>query len=242
VGLALEAYDAATVGKIEVFVNPGWWGGPQKEVSDVSHQTSDQPVKTDDMAAEISYRGFAYVEAGSKRVHVAYDSVLSYPNIQVTPRGQVNGGWWTDNYTDTGFDIFLHDKQMRDVTFAWSVQGTPTGARVYRSDGTYALVNTTTGEALIQTLATSTQPTVPEPEEQHPTSPSVAQEVSTSTQPVVAPIESVVSSTEPVVAPALEETVPVVVEPAPLATEQRELSQDVIIENAEVAQRATEGE
>jgi hypothetical protein len=32
------------------------------------------------------------------------------------------------------------------------------------------------------------------------------------------------------------------VEPAPLATEQRELSQDVIIENAEVAQRATEGE
>ncbi len=241
VGLALEAYDGSSVGKIEVFVNPGWWGG-KEAVSSIENRVSSEEVKTEDMAKEVSYRGFAYVEAGSKRVHVAYDSVLSYPNIQVTPRGQVNGGWWTDNYTDTGFDIFLHDKQMRDVTFAWSVQGTPTGARVYRSDGTYALVNTTTGEALIQTLATSTQPTVPEPEEQHPTSPSVAQEVSTSTQPVVAPIESVVSSTEPVVAPAPEETVPVVVEPAPLATEQRELSQDVIIENAEVAQRATEGE
>lgn len=242
VGLALEAYEGAGVGKIEVFVNPGWWGGPQNEASGVSNQVSDQPVKTEDMAKEVSYRGFAYVEAGSKRVHVAYDSVLSYPNIQVTPRGQVNGGWWTDNYTDTGFDIFLNDKQMRDVTFAWSVQGTPVGTRVYRSDGTYALVNTTTGEALIQTLATSTQPTLRETEEQRPVSPSVTQEVSTSTQPLVAPIESVTSSTEPAVPSAHEETTPVVVEPVPLATEQSEPSQEVIVENAEVAQEATVGE
>ncbi|MBP9709876.1 hypothetical protein KBD61_02495 [Patescibacteria group bacterium] len=234
VGLALESYDGAGVGKIEVFVNPGWWGGPQKEASGVSNQASDQPVKTDHVAKEVSYRGFAYVEAGSKQVHVAYDSVLSYPNIQVTPRGQVNGGWWTDNYTDIGFDIFLHDKQMRDVTFAWSVQGTPTGARVYRSDGTYALVNTTTGEALIQTVATSTQPTVPEPQEQQPVTPPVTQDVPTSTEPIISVTDPVASSTEPVVPIVVEEPAPVVVEPV-VPVEEPSV-------NLEVAQGGTEGE
>ncbi len=209
VGLALEPYDGASVGKIEVFVNPGWWGGSQKE-------ELGQNVKMDDVAGEVSYRGFAYVEAGSKRVHVAYDSVLSYPNIQVTPRGQVNGGWWTDNYTDIGFDIFLHDKQVRDVTFAWSVHGTPTGARVYRSDGTYALVNTTTGEALVQTVVTSTVPVIPTPQESQPIPP-VTQETPTSTAPIVTTIEPVASSTEQVVV----EPVPVVTEPAvPIVVEE----------------------
>lgn len=231
VGLALEGYEGANVGKIEVFVNPGWWGGPQKEVSSIENRVSSETGKTDDMASEMSYRGFAFVEAGEKRVHVAYDSVLSYPNIQVTPRGQVNGGWWTDNYTDIGFDIFLHDKQLRDVTFAWSVQGTPVGARVYRSDGTYALVNTTTGEALIQTVATSTQPTVPEPQEQQP-EPPVTQEITTTTQSIVTPIEPVASSTELVV--------PAVVEPAPVVEEALVVQEPSV--NPEVTQEEPGGE
>jgi hypothetical protein len=164
VGLALEAYDAATVGKIEVFVNPGWWGGPEAATSSVATTapsvTAPAPT-TVNADGSVAYRGFASIATGSKRVHVAYDSVLSYPNIQVTPRGQVRGGWWTDNYTDIGFDIFMNDIQTRDVTFAWSVEGTPTGARIYNSDGTFALVNPTTGEALVQTVATSTQDVTP---------------------------------------------------------------------------------
>jgi hypothetical protein len=195
VGLALEAYDVPTVGKIEVFVNPGWWGGPkQDEVIAPPSGTQITPPPSDDAAKGVAYRGFALVESGSKRVHVAYDSVLSYPNIQVTPRGQVQGGWWTDNYTDIGFDIFLHQSQLRDVTFAWSAEGTPTGARVYRSDGTYALVNPTTGEALIQTLATSTEAISPEPVE----SPRVApiEEHTTTTVPsILVPVSEVSSST-----------------------------------------------
>lgn len=199
VGLALEAYDMPTVGKIEVFVNPGWWGGPKlDEVIAPPSGTQLAPTRSDDAAKEVAYRGFALVESGSKRVHVAYDSVLSYPNIQVTPRGQVQGGWWTDNYTDIGFDIFLHQVQLRDVTFAWSAEGTPTGARVYRSDGTYALVNPTTGEALIQTLATSTEAISPEPIE----SPRVApiEEHATTTAPsILVPVTEVSSSTPSVV-------------------------------------------
>lgn len=165
VGLALEAYDAPTVGKIEVFVNPGWWGGPEGQAGGGRREAEARETHLQER--EISHRGFALVEAGSRRVHVAYDSVLSYPNIQVTPRGEVRGGWWTDNYTDIGFDLFLYESQSRDVTFAWSVQGTPQGTRVYRSDGTYALVNASTGEAIVQSVATTTEVMV-EPIADHP--------------------------------------------------------------------------
>jgi hypothetical protein len=219
VGLALEAYDAATVGKIEVFVNPGWWGGPEAATSSVATTapsvTAPAPT-TVNADGSVAYRGFASIATGSKRVHVAYDSVLSYPNIQVTPRGQVRGGWWTDNYTDIGFDIFMNDIQTRDVTFAWSVEGTPTGARIYNSDGTFALVNPTTGEALVQTVATSTQDvtppvvTTPEPTPAPAPAPVVTPPTSEATTPapdattstVDAPAPPVVTTPEPTPAPA----------------------------------------
>lgn len=201
VGLALENYDAAVVGKIEVFVNPGWWGGP--EGGQIAHNT---PPASEAAEAEggtpqtdVTYRGFALIEAGSKRVHVSYDSILSYPNIQVTPRGQVRGGWWTDNYSDIGFDIFLHDEQTRDVTFAWVVQGTPMGARVYRSDGTYAAVDPTTGEAVSVTVATTTAALPAElPPQETATTPVLA---SSSTTPSV---DSSSSSSSPSPASSVE--------------------------------------
>lgn len=218
VGLALEAYDAATVGKIEVFVNPGWWGGPEAATSSVATTATTAPSVTTpapttvNADGSVAYRGFASIATGSKRVHVAYDSVLSYPNIQVTPRGQVRGGWWTDNYTDIGFDIFMNDIQTRDVTFAWSVEGTPTGARIYNSDGTFALVNPTTGEALVQTVATSTQdvapPIVTTPEPTPAPAPVPA--------PVVTPPTSEATTTPPVVTtPAPDVTTSTVDVPAP---------------------------
>lgn len=204
VGLALERYDLATVGKIEVFVNPGWWGGPEeKEAADSSTTNVDTGSAPAASTASVSgdgtmsYRGFAVIAAGSKRVHVAYDSVLSYPNVQATPRGQVRGGWWTDNYTDIGFDILLNDEQTRDITFTWSVQGTPTGARVYRSDGTYGLVNPTTGELLVQTTATTTQDVAPSVSTSpRPSTPSPAPTPAPVTESPVTP-----TTTEPALSP-----------------------------------------
>lgn len=219
VGLALEAYDAATVGKIEVFVNPGWWGGPERETVNANRISSGLNAQT---VAEVSYRGFALVESGSQRVHVAYDSVLSYPNIQVTPRGEVHGGWWTDNYTDIGFDIFLREEQRRDVTFAWTVQGTPNGARIYRSDGTYALVNVSTGEAIVQTAATTTDPqaSVAPPDAILAVPATESPSSSSSASPMVTKTESSSSSTTLVSPSLLSEAVVSVTSSVPVPVEE----------------------
>lgn len=196
VGLALENYDAPNIGKIEVFVNPGWWGGGERETLNVNRESLEEENE-----AKKTQRGFALIAAGEKKVHVAYTSILSYPNIQVTPRGQVNGGWWTDNYSDIGFDLFLNEEQARDVTFAWTVEGTVQGMRVYRSDGTYAEVNPTTGEAVIQTVASSSVPFVAQ-EREHSSS-----QVVTPTQPTsTVSVPEVATSTTTVVEETINES------------------------------------
>jgi hypothetical protein len=203
VGYALEKWDGTGVGKIEVYVNPVWWGGDlAKLVQDAANASANAavanapaPVQT---VSSNSLQGLAVMKAGGKQLHVSFASIKAYPNVQVTPRGEVVGSWWTDNYTDTGFDIFLKQDQTHDVTFAWNVTITKEGEDIFYSDGTAAKVDATLGTALNGTLtqveATSTAPT------------STTVETPTSTAPVVE--EPVVSSTES--APTLvEESAPV---------------------------------
>lgn len=143
-GLALEDYQGSDVGLIEVYVNPIWWGGGEAE----NQAPTSTPGETQ--------QGFAVIEAGSNEVHVTYPSVHSFPNVQVTPRGQVQGSWWTDKYSDVGFDIYLSETQTRDIVFAWRVEPTADGQRVFRSDGTNAPLNSGTGDALRNEAVTTT--------------------------------------------------------------------------------------
>lgn len=197
-GLALEDYQGSDVGLIEVYVNPIWWGGAEAE----NQAPTSTPGETQ--------QGFAVIEAGSNEVHVTYPSVHSFPNVQVTPRGQVQGSWWTDKYSDVGFDIYLSETQTRDIVFAWRVEPTADGQRVFRSDGTNAPLNSGTGEALRNEAVTTTgaTPTVAAPPASTAPIPApvpTATSTAPSTPVEETPSQDEILSDEP---PAQEEMVP----------------------------------
>jgi len=191
VGLALEDYEGDAIDKIEVFVNPGWWGGGKEIVK--------EPTSTV-VAPTAPLRGFAVVASGAKLVRVSYPSLQTYPNAQVTPQGEVEGGWWTDHLSDTGFEIILKQAQTHDVTFAWRVEATGAGERTYLSNGTSVDVDPTTGvvipntQAPAETIATSTTPVV-SPVEPPVTPPVASPPASSSTETVVEEGAAVSSST-----------------------------------------------
>ncbi|MCK9361818.1 hypothetical protein M0Q28_06385 [Patescibacteria group bacterium] len=176
VGLALEDYSAETIGLIEVNVNPGWWTATE---APVESQTIIQQVSTDGA----SRRGMAKIDAGVKKVTVTYETINSYPFVQVTPRGLIVGAWGTENYSDTGFDIVLAEAQSFDAYFSWEVEPLQTGDRLYQSDGTFLDLNEMTGQPLGAPLATTTEEVI-EPVEAPTTTTEVVETV-TSTEPVV---------------------------------------------------------
>ncbi len=161
VGQALEDYDRPDIGVIEVFVNPVWWGG-DAALAGVSGSAATTVVSPTVVTGQ-SYQGFAIVASGATKVHVSFPSLGAYPNVQATPRGQVEQGWWTDGYTDKGFDIIFAQVQTHDVTFAWKVEPTTQGTQIYLSDGTAATVDSMTGLVvpLTSTATTTTTATVP---------------------------------------------------------------------------------
>jgi len=169
IGQALQDFSGADVGLVEVFVNPVWWGGGEavslerlassQTSSIVNTQISPSPSVNPTVTTK-AYQGFALVVAGSNKVHVSFPSLQAYPNVQVTPRGEVDGGWWTDTYLDTGFDILLKQIQTHDVTFAWHVEATQPDEQVAISDGTFATVDPMTGMIVRGTQTTSTAPLI----------------------------------------------------------------------------------
>ncbi len=201
VGQALEPYDGLNIGKIQVFVHPMWWGGPETAsqpapVSVSQVVTSTTPVL---LTTPKSYQGFAVVAAGGVKVHVSYPSLLAYPNVQATPRGEVDGGWWTDRYTDIGFDIILKQAQTHEVVFAWQVTATAQDASVSVSDGSKASIDPTNGQiifdspsAVTTTTAVTDVSTTPTPITDVPVSSTAMSSPETTTT------TSVVSSTDAV--------------------------------------------
>lgn len=121
VGYALEAYEANTVSKIEVFVSAQWWGGPS-----VPKIAVQQPVMTNGMHGFVppvkSYQGLARILAGATTVKVVHPPIGTFPLVQVTPYGKVTGQWWTDNSTERGFEITLEAPLLHDVTFNWRAE------------------------------------------------------------------------------------------------------------------------
>jgi hypothetical protein len=155
VGLALEDYDGADVGSIEVFVNPGWWTN-----KDEAQQTTVVNQTVVNEGTSIMRRGVAMIAAGSKKVRVTYDSISAYPFVQVTPRGLIQGNWGTDNYSDVGFDIVLSEEQSFDTYFSWQVEPLQGGDQLNLSDGTTASIDPVTGLPFGFTTPTSTEPIV----------------------------------------------------------------------------------
>jgi len=132
VGVALQTYDQAGVGLIEVFVQPSW--------------SSESVTVTAPADSGLVRRGLAQVNSGGTSVHVSYDSIGAYPNIQVVPYGDVGGNWWIDNPSDIGFDIMISGALDRDVRFSWRVEPSLDGENFFFSDGTYAPLNAGSGE------------------------------------------------------------------------------------------------
>jgi YVTN family beta-propeller protein len=161
VGLALEDFDGADISKIEVFVNPTYWVN-ENEVAEAK-----EPEVSSEIVVSQGKQGFATISAGAKKVRIEFPSLNAYPNVQVTPRGSTGGAWWTDGYSDSGFEIIMQETQDHDVVFAWRVEATAGGDVMRMSDGTYAPVDPLTGMPT-DWITTSTEPIVDEDEVDEP--------------------------------------------------------------------------
>ncbi|MDD5502312.1 MAG: hypothetical protein PHH26_02480 [Candidatus Thermoplasmatota archaeon] len=185
VGIALESYNNPGEGLISVFVKPGYWAGslvqsgqttsvaPQSTSSGSSTPAAAQPTTPD-------IQGLAMIKAGMFSVHVSYGSLLAYPMAMATPDGQVDGAWWIDNRTATGFDIRFSVAQPRDVEFTWTVKPMTANTIRFVSDNTYHPVDYLTGQMVGP---------------MQPSEPVVTSTVPTSTPPVTTPTSTTTTST-----------------------------------------------
>lgn len=245
-GQALEAYSEGNVGSIEVFVRVGWWGGPEKEATPVVATESTEAASTGSTKV---YQGLARITTKGQKVHVSFPSVGSYPLVQITPYGEIEGGWWTDGYSHQGFDILLKKPQTHEVTFSWRVEGmTMEQSKVPVSDGTIREVDIDTGSLVPRdpveepTPATVTE-SLPQPVVQEVVSPPLeANNLPVLPTPLIEPVApttvvgesapSTESSTAPV---ETSSEVPVVREESPTASVQAEpVSESTPVTSVEV--------
>ncbi len=140
VGYALEAYDAPDVGKVEVFLSA------QAALAS-SEQETPQPAVLGATTSNDSPGGFATIQSGATRVHVSYESIGAYPKVFVTPATEA-GDWWTEDYSDTGFDIVISSVLPRDVLFGWEVRPLMAGSQLFSSDNTYQALDPLTGQII----------------------------------------------------------------------------------------------
>ncbi len=225
VGYALEAYDAKTVGKIEVFVNAGWWGG--SSLAKVDAEAKLNSVTTIVSNAPKSYQGVARILAGAFKVKVTHPSLGTFPLVQVTPYGKIIGQWWTDNSTDRGFEITLENALPHDVTFSWRAEEMrPADGQLFLSNEETAQWDIYTGQPVWPTGQIQT-PQVPTETLPDVTSSTVTTDPATTT-PVTPPEEeteeeeaTTPTSTEPVTEPVVEPVIVPEVSP-PTETETEE--------------------
>ncbi len=207
IGTALENYSGGDVGKIEVFVNPGWWGGFE--------ETTKTPSEGKVTLAKA--RGFAEIKMGQIRVHVATKTLTRYPHIQVTPYTQTEHGWWMERVSIEGFDLVLGEAVGRNVRFAWSAEDVPDENSIALSIGRVLTIDPITGMIVypdgehedtqktpVAPAQLPTQEPVQEPVvEETPSSTETVlpDTVSTDTEPTALPTEEPVIVPEPVLAP-----------------------------------------
>lgn len=135
IGLALEDFAGNDVGNIEVFVNPGWWGGPASEA--------------DSAVGGVFQQGFAQITMGQTRVIVRFSGMSRYPNVQVTPYTQIESGWWIQDVSSEGFKIVLGAPIGRSARFAWQAKEVVGEQSVAMSSGMVFAMDPITGELQI---------------------------------------------------------------------------------------------
>jgi hypothetical protein len=155
VGYALEAYDASEVGKVEVFLSAQ---------AALASETTSVPGPSAPAPASEQPGGFAVIQSGATRVHISYTSIGAYPRVFVTPATEA-GNWWTENYTDVGFDIVIAATLPRDVMFGWEVRPLMSGSQIFSSDNTYQALDPLTGQIIQEE---SEEPDEPEEEPEDP--------------------------------------------------------------------------
>ena len=202
IGLALEDFESANIGKIEVFVNPTYWVNEDEAASNSG---------TTDVVTVLSQgkKGFATIVSGSNKVRIEFPSLGAYPIVQASPYMEVEGGWWISHVTDLGFEINLKQAQTLDVRFSWVAEPIQTGDQNYNSDNTYGPVDLQTGQGAPIQAATSTEPIIeaPVPDEVAVTTESVSTSTDSGTTTDETADSSSVSSTEDLVQEAADQVV-----------------------------------
>lgn len=146
VGVALEHYADSAEGLISVFVKPGWKGGDIALTGTGAGSVVGPPAPSS--ASTPQRAGLAKIYAGATDVAVSFDPLNAYPLITVTPYGLPVGSWGVTQVTDRGFTLVLSQPASFDLTFAWKVEPSQTGDRIFASDNTSAEYDLTSGQLI----------------------------------------------------------------------------------------------
>lgn len=77
-------------------------------------------VYVDALAGSEDVVGETLIEEGDKQVDVEFtETYLDRPVVTLTPQGKVDGTYWVEDVTKSGFEIRLEDDQNEDVIFGW---------------------------------------------------------------------------------------------------------------------------
>ena len=137
IGTAQQSYDSPDQGLIQVYVRPSWQDGDMN--------ASGTVMSTSTSFAPTELKGLAVIRAGDKEVHVGFASMGAYPMVSIQAIGEVDGGAWLSNITDTGFTIQMDAPLSTDLIFAWTADSAHAGESVYYSDNTTAPYDPMTG-------------------------------------------------------------------------------------------------
>ncbi|MFT7557862.1 MAG: hypothetical protein ACI83D_000536, partial [Planctomycetota bacterium] len=182
--------------------------------------------------------GQAQILEGDEQINVEFEQTYDHmPVVTVTPRGPVNGDYWVENESISGFTIMLSRDQDDDLSFNWHAFGT-SNLVVQVSDGT-------------NTSSTPEEPTTPVDEEviieEEPVieEPAIEEEVIVEETPEATeeatPVEEeIITEEEPVIEePAIEEEV--IVEETPEVIEEvAPVEEEIVTEEPVIEEEVVE--
>ncbi|MDD4289979.1 MAG: hypothetical protein PHH83_01740, partial [Patescibacteria group bacterium] len=100
--------------------------------------------------------GQAKILTGATSTAIMFENeYINDPIITITPRALINGGYYIDEVTKTGFIIKIENPQEDDVIFDWHSFGAYKGM-IFSSDGTLQLIASST-EQMIEEGTTTTE-------------------------------------------------------------------------------------
>ncbi|KKR85036.1 MAG: hypothetical protein UU31_C0001G0002 [Candidatus Uhrbacteria bacterium GW2011_GWA2_41_10] len=214
VGIALESFDGAT-GQIIVKLVDGWYQPPVAEASNIQGdsvsavEVGAEELVVSDAAFEGSITvkehlygsrdmaGRAKIVSGDDRVHVAFENEYeAQPIVTATLRSgvKIDGYWWVEEESTTGFDIRLDGSLSQDVEFNWIAVGVEGGV-VSVSDGSEKDIEIYVKDSSIEEPVVEEVPVV----EETVSEPVVEEDVTPSEAPVEESVPEVSSIEEPTV-------------------------------------------